>query len=39
MLFLQKDYHNAAGVTQPEINTVVQSLHRAVPSELASSEK
>jgi hypothetical protein len=39
MLFLQKDYNNSLGVTQPEINAVVQSLHRAAPKELASSEK
>jgi hypothetical protein len=39
MLFLQKDYHNPLGVTQREINTVVQSLHRAAPSELAGSGK
>lgn len=28
IVFLQKDYNNAAGVTQPEINRIVQSLHR-----------
>lgn len=39
MLFLQKDYHNPLGVTQREINAVVQSLHRAAPTELASSPK
>ena len=29
MIFLQKDYRNAIGVTQPEINRIVRSLHRA----------
>ena len=28
MLFLQKDYRNSEGVTQPEINRIVQSLHK-----------
>ena len=27
-IFLQKDYRNPAGVTQPEINRIIQSLHR-----------
>jgi len=39
VIFLQKDYHDSAGVTQPEINRIVQSLHRAAPSTVASSEK
>jgi hypothetical protein len=39
MLFLQKDCHNPLGVTQAEINAVVQSLHRVAPRELASFEK
>jgi len=29
MIFYQKDYQNPAGVTQPEINRIVQSLHKA----------
>ena len=29
IIFLQKDYTNTHGVTQPEINRVVQSLHKA----------
>jgi hypothetical protein len=38
--FLQKDYQNPTGVSQPEINRIVQSLHkatlvRAMPSQLA----
>ncbi|MGC2327761.1 MAG: hypothetical protein WA604_13685 [Candidatus Sulfotelmatobacter sp.] len=35
--FLQKDYRSPSGVTQPEINRIVQSLHKAVPSEVAAS--
>ena len=27
MIFFQKDYQNRGGVTQPEINRIVQSLH------------
>ena len=29
MKFIQKDYKNSAGVTQPEINRIVQSLRKA----------
>ena len=29
MIFLQKDYQNPTGVSQPEINRIVQSLHKA----------
>ncbi len=36
VIFLQKDYHDANGVTQPEINRVIQSLRRATPSEAAT---
>ncbi len=32
MLFFQKDYKNPAGVTQPEINRIVQSLRRTSPN-------
>ena len=39
MIFLQKNYANSHGVTQPEINRIVESLHKAVPAEVASSEK
>jgi hypothetical protein len=35
-VFLQKEYRNSAGVTQPEINRIVQSLHR-VPQEGTTS--
>lgn len=35
-VFHQKDYQNFAGVTQPEINRIVQSLHRAPQGESAS---
>lgn len=35
--FWQKDYHNSVGVTQPEINRIVQSLRKASPSEVAIS--
>ena len=31
ILFLQKDYQNSPGVTQPEINSIIQSLHRNAP--------
>jgi hypothetical protein len=37
--FLQGTYEEPAGVTQPEINRIVQSLRRAAPSEVASSAK
>lgn len=32
IIFLQKDYHDSAGITQPEINRIIQSLHRARPA-------
>jgi hypothetical protein len=35
--FLQKDYQSPAGVTQPEINRVVQSLRKTATSEVATS--
>jgi hypothetical protein len=35
IMFLQKAYHNPAGVTQPEINRIVQSLHQASLGESA----
>jgi len=37
--FALKDYHDPAGLTQPEINRIVQSLHRAPPSEVAVSAR
>ena len=36
VIFSQKDYKNPAGITQPEINRIVQSLHRAPQSESAT---
>jgi hypothetical protein len=36
IIFLQKDFPNLAGVTQPEINRIIQSVHRTAP-ELAAS--
>jgi hypothetical protein len=33
MLFIQKDYKNSAGVTQPEINRIVQSLRKVPQNE------
>lgn len=33
MIFFQKDYKNPAGVTQPEINRIVQTLHKAPQNE------
>jgi hypothetical protein len=35
--FLQKEYHSPAGVTQPEINRIVQSLRKTAASEVATS--
>jgi len=37
MILQQKNYNNPAGVTQPEINRIVQSVHRLRPSEVAIS--
>jgi hypothetical protein len=39
VLFVQKNYRNSQGVTQPEINRIVQSMRRAAPTEVASSGK
>jgi hypothetical protein len=39
VIFALKDYHNPAGLTQPEINRILQSLCKAAPSEVATSEK
>jgi hypothetical protein len=36
MIFSQKDYKNSAGVTQPEINRIVQSLRKAPQNEAAT---
>jgi hypothetical protein len=36
VVFLQKDYHAATGITQPEINRIIQSLRRAMPAEAAT---
>ena len=36
MKFYQKDYKNSAGVTQPEINRIVQSLRKAPQNESAA---
>jgi hypothetical protein len=38
MIFLQKDYQNPAGVSQPEINRIVQSMHKATPVVAAASQ-
>ena len=35
--FFQKDYPSPAGVTQPDINRIVQSLQKAAPGEVATS--
>jgi hypothetical protein len=37
MILSQKEYTNPTGVTQPEINRVVESLRKATPGEVASS--
>lgn len=34
---LQKDYNDPMGVTQPEINRIIQSLHKAPSSEISNS--
>jgi hypothetical protein len=36
VVFLQKDFHNAAGVTQAGINRIIQSLRKATPTEAAA---
>jgi hypothetical protein len=36
MMFSQKDYKNSAGVTQAEINRIVQTLRKAPPNEAAT---
>jgi hypothetical protein len=38
VIFSPEKYTNPAGVTQPEINRIVQSLRKAAPGEIASSE-
>jgi hypothetical protein len=38
MIFFQKDYQNPAGVSQPEINRIVQSLHKAAQVGAAASQ-
>jgi hypothetical protein len=37
MIFFQEDYHNFVGVTQPEINRIVQSLRKVSQSESATA--
>jgi hypothetical protein len=37
MLLLEKDYRSTTGVTQPEINRIVQSVRKVAPGEVASS--
>ncbi len=36
MIFLQKDYKTSAGVTQPEINRIVQTLRKTSQNESAT---
>jgi hypothetical protein len=38
MMFWQKVYQNATGVSQPEINRIVQSLHKATQVGAAASQ-
>jgi len=38
MIFLQKNYQNPNGVSQPEINRIVQSLHKAMQVGAAASQ-
>jgi hypothetical protein len=38
-IFSGHDYHNSVRLTQPEINRIIQSLHRAVPTAVAASDK
>jgi hypothetical protein len=37
MILSPKKYTNPAGITQPEINRIVESLRKAIPGEVASS--
>jgi len=39
ILFVQKNYANSRGVTQPEINRIIQSLDKAAPSEVTRARK
>jgi hypothetical protein len=39
IMISEKDYKSSGGVTQPEINRIVQSLHRAEPKAIAASTK
>jgi hypothetical protein len=39
ILFALDKYHNLAGLSQPEINRIVESLHQAPENQLASSTK
>ncbi len=38
VIFLQKDYQNPAGVTQPEINRIIQSLRKAPQQQKAATQ-
>jgi hypothetical protein len=37
-IFFQKDYHCSTGVTQPEINRIIQTLHKAPAGELSKPQ-
>lgn len=39
ILFVQKNYENSRGLTQPEINRIVQSLDKAAPSKVTRARK
>jgi hypothetical protein len=38
MIFMQKNYKSSAGVTQPEINRIIQSLHRVPQAGAAAAQ-
>lgn len=35
IVILQKDYASSVGVTQPEVNRIIQSLHKSAASDVA----
>jgi hypothetical protein len=36
MIFFQKDYKSSTGVTQPEINRIIQTVHKTTPNAAAA---
>jgi hypothetical protein len=37
IMFLQRNYGRTEGITQPEINRIIQTLHRSTPTEVVAS--